>query len=396
MASFRAMLLRSTAATFLLLTLPASAEAPWIDPADDAQNFGSPHEMLFWSPEQKVAGFRNINKIFWTRRVEAGGKPFPLPQEKQDLDSVTFRAGDTEMTVDEYFRQKNVAGLIALKDGAIVYERYGLGNSSETLWISMSVTKSVVSMLVGAAINDGYIHSVADQVTNYLPLLRGSAYDQATIQDIMQMASGIEWNEDYSDPNSDIASADFSTLGLYQHLRQKPAAAPPGQRFNYNTAETNLVGTLLRSAIGNNLSTYLSEKIWKPFGMEADANWMLSEPGGGEVGGCCLSATLRDYARLGQFALQEGVLLDGTPVVPNNWMAEATSPSRGYAGFGYLWWLHEAGGFRANGIFGQGIYVNPKEQIVVALQSARDVADNREDWDLQFALFDAVTIALNN
>ncbi len=210
------------------------------------------------------------------------------------------------------------------------------------------------------------------------------------------MSSGVQWNEDYADPDSDINRFPTNTLEVYEYLRDKPRDVAPGEVFNYNTAETNLVGTLLRSAIGNNLATYLSEKIWQPFGMEADANWMLTETGGGEFGGCCISATLRDYGRIGLFALGDGRLPDGTQVLPDNWIAESTSPSKGYAGYGYLWWLHERGVYRASGIFGQGIYINPQEKVVIALHSARAVASKDSDWALQFALYAALTEAVRD
>ncbi len=298
------------------------------------------------------------------------------------------------MTMDEYFNSQSVAGLLVIKDGNIVYERYGLGNTRDTPWLSFSVTKSVVSMLVGAAIKDGFIASIDEPVTDYLPRLKGSAYDQVTIGNILQMSSGVEWNEDYSDPKSDIATADLSTLGTYRQLRRKQVVARAGEKFNYNTAETNLVGTLLRSAVGNNLSTYLSEKIWRPFGMRTDANWMLSEPGGSEIGGCCISATLRDLARIGLFALDNGRLADGTEVLPSGWMKASTAPSTGNSDYGYLWWLRGNGDFRAQGIFGQDVLIDPDHRIVIALQSARADADKAGDWKLQDAFYDALIQAL--
>ncbi|MEO1160974.1 MAG: serine hydrolase domain-containing protein, partial [Pseudomonadota bacterium] len=258
-----------------------------------------------------------------------------------------------------------------------------------------SVTKSIVSMLVGAAIKDGFIESVDEPVTDYLPRLKGSAYDRVTIGNILQMSSGVQWNEDYSDPGSDIARADLSTLGTYRQLRRKQVVAQSGEKFNYNTAETNLVGTLLRSAVGNNLSTYLSEKIWRPFGMRADANWMLSEPGGGESGGCCISATLRDYGRIGLFALAGGRLADGTKTLPSGWMKRSVTPSRGNDEYGYLWWLHGNGSFRAQGIFGQDIFMDPRRRIVIALQSARADADKPDDWKLQDAFYQALIQTLD-
>jgi hypothetical protein len=197
----------------------------------------------------------------------------------------------------------------------------------------------------------------------------------------------------YADPESDVNKVTWDTLGLNEYLRDKPRAAAPGEKFNYNTAEANLVGTLLRSAIGNNLSTYLSEKIWKPFGMEFDANWALTELGGGEFGGCCINASLRDYGRIGLFAMGNGLLADGAQVLTESWMAESITSSKGNPGYGYLWWLYEDETYRASGIFGQAIYINTKENIVIAMHSARSEASNRPDWALQSALFEALSKA---
>ena len=377
-------------------TCSVYAEAPTIDPADDIKHLGQIGGLLFWTPEQQVAGYRNFDKIFPTRRISAGESPYELPRQIRDLGGVQIRYQDHELTTNEYFLQQNVAGLLVIKNGKIVYERYGLGNSEDSLWVSWSIAKSVSSLLVGAAIGEGYIKSVDEKVTDYLPRLKGSSYDQATIQNILQMSSGVQWNEDYADPESDVNSADWNTLALYEYLRNKPRDSEPGEDFNYNTAETNLVGTLLRSAIGNNLSTYLSEKIWQPFGMESDANWMLTEPGGGEAGGCCISATLRDYGRIGLFALSNGRLRDGTRMLPDNWMSDSTTPSKAYSGYGYLWWLDGGGVFKASGIFGQGIYIDPRENVVIVLHSARGVASNDVDWAIENALFVALTKSLEN
>jgi CubicO group peptidase (beta-lactamase class C family) len=379
----------------------AAAEAPTLDPADDEKHFGPPAELLFWTPQQQVAGYRNMARIFPTRAIKAGNVVHELPSSDLGLGTLQFTADGAPLTIDDYVTRQNVAGLLVIKNGEIVFERYRLGNTEDSVWVSFSVSKSVTSMLVGAAIKDGYIKSVDEKVTDYLPRLKGSAYDQSSIRDLMQMASGVRWNEDYADRQSDLNTINSSpggweTVNLYEYLRDLPRDAEPGKVFNYNTAETNLVGTLLRSAIGNNLSTYLTEKIWRPFGMQADANWLLSKPGGGEAGGCCISATLRDYARLGLFAMNGGRLADGTEVLAPGWMEESTRSSSGYAGYGYLWWLNEDGSFRASGIFGQGIYVNAAEGIVIAMQSARAVASNRPDWELQGTMFKALVDALRD
>lgn len=384
-----------TLLSLFVVSFAVHAKAPFVDPAKDMEILGPPDRFLFWTPEQQVAGYRNIDKVFPTRSISASTVTLELPPAPVDLGGVIIKTDSSSITVDEYFTRQNVAGLLVLKDGQIAFERYGLGNKPESRWISFSVTKSVVSMLVGAAIQDGYIESVDEKVSDYLPRLNGTPYDDSTLRNILQMASGVQWDEDYADPSSDVNSASWQTVALYGYLGQKERAAPPGKLFNYNTAETNLVGTLLRSAIGNNLSTYLEEKIWHPFGMEHDAVWSLSEPGGGEFGGCCISATLRDYGRLGLFALADGRLPNGTEVLADGWMGAATKPSAAYPGYGYLWWLDGSDAFSASGIFGQGICIHPEQNVVVALQSARATASNDEDWALQDALCEAVAKAFD-
>ncbi len=362
----------------------------------DAQNFGHVDNQLFWSYEQKVAGFRNMEKIGPTRLIAAGENPYPLPSNKKDLGSITFTHEDTAWSIDQYVETQKIAGIIVVKDGEIIYERYELGNTEESRWVSYSIAKSVTSMLIGAAIKDGYIESVDEMITDYVPRLKGTPYDQSSIRNVLQMSSGVQWNEDYADPAADINVTPWETLAIYDYLKTKPREAEPGEIFGYNTAETNLVGNVLRSAVGNNLSTYLSEKIWKPFGMERDAYWALTEVGGGEFGGCCINATLRDYARIGLFALSGGVLPDGSKVLPDNWMQESTTPSKGYEGYGYLWWLRGGGVYAASGIFGQRIQIYPADKIIIALHSARDDASNPADWRLLDSAFAAIAAAVSN
>jgi CubicO group peptidase (beta-lactamase class C family) len=393
-SAMKMMITLLAAAMLLASSLSAQDKAPYIDPADDAEHFGKVEEILFWTPDQQVAGYRNMDQLTPVRWVRAGDAVLELPERPADLDALPVLHEGGNMTLAEYLEQQSVAGLLVIKDGAIVYERYRLGNDRDTRWISYSVTKSVVSMLVGAAIRDGYIASVDEKVTDYLPRLKGSAYEQASIRDILQMASGVAWDETYDDPESDLNQTSWNTLALYDYLDDKPRNGAPGETFNYNTAETNLVGNVLRAAIGNNLATYLEEKIWRPFGMGTDAAWNLTEPGGGEFGGCCINATLRDYGRLGLFALNNGRLADGTPVLTRDWMKESTTPSKGAAYYGYLWWLAENGAYRASGIFGQGIYIDPTENLVIAHHSARPEASKDKDWALQDAMYKAIAGAL--
>ena len=360
--------------TVVALAAAALAEAPYVDPRDDASYLGDPAQFLFWAPEQKVAGFRNIAAIFPTRGIEAGGDVLALPDAAEPITELPYAFEGESLGIDDYMARGHVVGLIAVQDGQVVLERYASGNDATSRWVSFSVAKSVVSMLVGAALLDGYIASVEEPVTDYLPRLKGSAYDDVTLGNLLQMASGVAWNEDYADPASDVNTMPPDIVGLYGMLSGKSRVGPAGATFNYNTAETNLVGAVLRAAIGNNLATYLTHKVWQPFGMEADANWMTHGPGGGELGGCCINATLRDYARIGLFALADGVLADGTRVLPEGWMEASTAASEGSDQYGYLWWLWPEGQYRALGIFGQTIAVSPDRNLVVATHGAAPTA----------------------
>ncbi len=355
------------------------SEATAAEAADpDAENFGPADNVLFWTPEQQVAGYRNIDRISDARWIRASDDPYPLGSAPRDLSAVTWEVEGETFTVEDYIRDRRIAGLLVVRDNAVVFERYGLGNDENSRWISFSIAKSVVSMLYGAAIVDGYIASVDEPVTKYLPLLAGGGYDGVTIRHVLRMASGVAWNEDYADRESDVATMPGGLVEQARYMAGLERLHPAGEVFSYNTGETNMAGAVLRAAIGNNLSTYLEHRIWRPFGMEADANWVLHEPGGGELGGCCISATLRDYARIGIFAMNGGMLRDGTRVLPEGWMADSTSPSPGSDGYGYLWWLMGDGVFAGIGVFGQYLWMDPSSDIVIVTHSAWPDATNRE------------------
>lgn len=360
----------------------------------DAENLGPREEILFWTPEQQVAGYRNIDLITNVRWLEASDDPYPLTPAPQDLSSVTYEVEGETVTVEDYIRDRRVTGLLVVKDDQILFERYDLGNDENSRWISFSIAKSVVSMLYGAAIADGYIGGVDEPITKYLPLLAGGGYDDVTIRHVLQMASGVRWNEDYADPESDVATLPPALVEQVRYMAALEREHPAGEVFHYNTGETNMAGAVLRAAIGNNLSTYLEHRIWAPFGMEAAANWVTHEPGGGELGGCCISATLRDYARLGIFAMNGGVLRDGTRVLPEGWMTDSTSPSTGYDGYGYLWWLRGDGAFAGIGIFGQYLWMDPESDTVIVTHSAWPEATNPEYSQHRAAMVSALAAAV--
>jgi CubicO group peptidase (beta-lactamase class C family) len=324
-------------------------------------------DVLFWSEPQRDAAFRALDRLPMlakSRAVPAGGAPLPLPPGpplKLPLD------------VDAYMTSQHNAALLVVHDGKLRLERYGLGFDGSGRWTSFSVAKSITSTLVGAAIRDGYIKSMDDKVSDYIPEMKGSAYDDVSIRQLLTMTSGVRWNENYADPASDVAQfnkhrPEEGVDALVSYMRRLPRESPPGTRWNYSTGETNLVGVLLSTATKKPLATYLSEKIWVPAGMEQQATWILNRTGN-EISGCCIQAAPRDFARFGLFILG-GARIHGQSVVPDGWLADATTERTGIGrpgrGYGFLWWTYTDGAFGARGIFGQGIFVDPKRKLVIA------------------------------
>jgi len=324
-------------------------------------------DLLFWSVPQRDAAFRALDRVSVVANwhvVPAGGTPSPLPP------GPPLKVG---IDLDAYLAGQRMAGMLIVHDGKLRLERYGLGFGSAGRWTSFSVAKSMTSVLLGAALRDGHIRSMNDKVTDYVPQMKGSAYDDVSIRQLLTMTSGVRWNEDYADPKSDVArfinhQPEDGVEELVSYLRRLPREAPAGTRWNYSTGETNLVGVLVSRATKRPLADYLSEKIWKPAGMEQQATWLLSKTGQ-EISGCCIQAATRDFARFGVFILN-GARAGGQDIVPDGWLGEATServgigqPGRGY---GYQWWTYGDGSFTARGIFGQGIFIDPKRRLVIA------------------------------
>lgn len=324
-------------------------------------------DVLAWSQDQRDAAFRGMDRLSVlaeANTIAPAATPLPLPAG-QPLDVPG---------IDQYLAQQRAAGIVIVQDGKVRLERYGLDFDAKGRWTSFSVAKSFTSTLVGAAVQDGAIKSLDDKVSQYIPDLRGSAYDDVTVRQLLTMSSGVRWNEDYEDPKADVAqfnavAPDPGVDATVSYLRKLPRAHPPGEVWHYNTGETNLIGVLVSSAVKRPLAQYLQEKIWQPAGMEAPATWLKGKTGH-EIAGCCLQAATRDFARFGLFVLAGGKTAQGQQIVPADWFAAATvkqkdigEPGKGY---GYQWWTYDDGSVAAQGIFGQGIFIDPKRKLVIA------------------------------
>ncbi|HOB12898.1 MAG TPA: serine hydrolase [Novosphingobium sp.] len=326
-------------------------------------------DVLSWKQDQRDAAFRAMDRLpvlAKANQIAPSPQPLALPEGRP-----LAIPG-----IEAYMAGQRTAGLVIIQDGKVRFERYGLGFDSQGRWTSFSVAKSFTSTLVGAAIQDGYIKSLDDKVSQYIPGLRGSAYDDVSIRQLLTMSSGVAWNEDYEDPNADVAKFNNAKPedGLdatVSYMRHLPRAHPPGEVWHYNTGETNLIGVLVSSATNKPLSQYLQEKVWQPAGMEAPATWLLGATGH-EIAGCCLQAATRDFARFGLFVLANGKAGD-KQIVPADWFAMATRKQKDIGrpgkGYGFQWWTYDDGSVAAQGIFGQGIFIDPKRELVIASNS---------------------------
>lgn len=358
-------------------------------------------------PDIAVNTYRNIDRLFPSRVIKAGGEVDELPRADTPLTDIKFTYQGRAYNLAEFLALDSITGLLVIRDGEIVHESYQRGNTSQTRWMSMSVAKSVTSTLAGIAIKEGRIRSLDAQVIEYLPALKGTAYDGVTVRNLLMMASGAKWNETSTDPTSDrrallrlqMAQQPGAALVLMSQLQR---ANPPGTVFNYNTGEAQVLGELVRAAVGKPLSQYLAEKVWQPYGMEADATWWLDSPNGMEIGGSGIAATLRDYGRFGLFFMNQGVI-DGQSILPAHWVEDATTAktlaSGKQAGYGYMWWTASTKGsledhaYAAVGLQGQNIYIDPVEKVVIVTFGAQPKPLNKDAIN-PMVFFDAVVEAL--
>lgn len=349
--------------------------------------------LLFWSQEEKERRFSKMHKLFPSIPVSTGNHIAPL----EKATSITPK-WENETTLSSYMNDHKVQGVIVLQDNKIKLEEYADGRNEETLWTSYSVAKSVSSMLVGVALKEGDIESLDDPLKKYITALDGYDYGNVTVRQLLTMTSGIDWNEDYEDPNSDVAQMYKSPCKgdeahIMTYMKPMESAFTPGTRWNYSTGETDMVGILVQKATGKSLAEYLSEKIWKPYGMENCAYWLADECSNLNIGGSGLSASLRDFARIGMLMLNDGKVGDKN-LLSEEYVKNATSllfPINEQGdGYGYLWWRFEDGSYAAFGIFGQMLYVNPHKNLVIAQMAAWPRAGSEELSMSRQSLIEAV------
>lgn len=335
-------------------------------------------------PAVVVETLSHFDQLFPSGKVARAGAVRTLARRREPFPDFQFEDHGRTFDLNDYLATNRVAGLLVLKDGTVAFENYELGIGSQTRWASCSIAKSIASTLLGAALKDGDIASLDDPVSRYVPALRSGGYETVSVRNVLMMASGVRWNETYTDPQSDRrrlleVQLRMEPGGVLRHMSGLSRVAAPGSAWAYNTGESYVMGAIIEGATRRSLVDYLSEKIWSKAGMEQDATWWLESPEGMVFAGSGMSATLRDYGRFGQFVL-DGGQLNGVQIVPDGWFAQAGAPqviAGKVVDYGYMWWIPpqtdpmHIGAFQAEGVFGQFIYLNPRERLVIVVLSAR-------------------------
>ncbi|MFT3921836.1 MAG: serine hydrolase [Myxococcales bacterium] len=339
---------------------------------------------LFHGAEQ-AENFSRAAQLFPASTMPRSRAPFQFPRGEPTQLPVAFAYKGKTTTVEDFLAETDTSALLVLKDGKVRYERYDLTGGPDVHWLSWSVAKSFVSALVGIAVGEGHIASIEEPISKYVPALRSSGYDGVRIKDVLQMSSGVSWDETYANPFSDVnrfGTVMFLGGSLDAFTASLQRARKPGTLNHYSSADTHALGMLLAKATGRSVTDYMREKLWEPLGMESTGYWLTDDAGMEMVFGG-LNATARDYAKIGELYRQRGTWR-GKQLVPQAWVDASITPDAPHltpeakandpfpVGYGFQWWI-PAGSereFSAIGIYNQFVYVNPTRNVVIVKLSA--------------------------
>lgn len=327
--------------------------------------------------------FRDTNKVFESRDVPRSGPVWPLVNGSA-LAMPAHQSGSTTMTYDAWADRTFTNALLVMKDGKVLFEDYRNKSDAATRFISFSMAKTFTALLVGIALGEKKIRSLDDKAGDYVPELKAGGYGDATIRQILQMRSGVDYEERYDFGVNPSLAATIHTKAIVRNQMRfaDPAMTigkktAPGSTFNYATLDTAVLGWILERATGEKLEAYTASHLWGPLGAESNAFWMADGPPGTgrALNGMGYNAVLRDFARLGQLML-DGGKANGKQVVPEGWVTEMTTmipfPAEyarkaEFKGYGFQTWQvdDEPGAYSAVGLAGQFIYVHPKTRTVI-------------------------------
>jgi CubicO group peptidase (beta-lactamase class C family) len=337
------------------------------------------HTLHLFDEDGIVHNFRSFDEVWPVAELKASAQPHIYPKSSKDLFVDEFEYDGLSININKFLKYSWTTGFLVIQDDSIVYENYYLGNSAETKNISWSMAKSFISAMIGIAIEEGYISNIEQNIEVYLPELIGSGYEGVRIKDLLQMASGVKFDEDYADFNSDInrwgrGFALGQSQDEFAATLQREIA--PGKVNHYVSINTHVLGMLLTRATGQTITAYMQEKLYTPMGMEYDGYWLV-DGAQMEVALGGLNLTLKDYAKIGSLFLHNGHW-NGKQIVPKTWVTESVTPDGAHVqpgdqfGYGYQWWIpkSEQGEFMAQGVYNQNIYINPTTNTVIVKLSA--------------------------
>lgn len=369
--------------------------------------------VTLYDKDKIIHNFLTMYQSFNSTVIPASTHPFYFPEEEKPLPEA-FEYENSDLSTQRFIEDSQTTGLLVLKNGKIVYEYYWLGHEQNKQHISFSVAKSFVSALMGIAIEEGFVTDIEQAVTDYVPELMGSGYEGVSIKNVLQMSSGVGFNEDYADFNSDINRFSRATAfgtSLDDFSASLVREREPGTYHHYVSIDTQVLGMVLTRATGKSLTEYLSEKIWQPLGMEHKAFW-LADDDNMELALGGLNVSLRDYAKLGWLFLNQGTWTDNQnniqQIVPKQWVIDSTRADAAHLvagennpasssdfGYGYQWWLPLGAEdeFSAQGIYNQYIYIDPDQQLVIVKNSANyRFTDKSLNWTAKhYAMFRAIS-----
>lgn len=361
-----------------------------------------------YAGEPQHENFCRMADHFPTRAMPASTNPFNFPEGSPIELPPSFGTDTLEASTTRFLAETDTSALLVLKAGAVSFEEYFLTGGRDIPWISWSVAKSFVSALVGIAIDEGLIGSIDESISSYVPALAESAYAGVSIKNVLQMSSGARWNEDYSDPESDIhrlGAVMAGNSGLSDFVGGIEPATAPGTFCQYNSADTQALGMLLVATTGRPIADYMTDELCQPLGLESPGSWIVDGTGMEmALGG--LNLTARDFAKIGELYRNQGVWGD-SQIVPQSWVAASVRADEAHLqagkvvvgghvfpfGYGYQWWIPDGdiGEFSAIGVYNQFVYVDPLREVVIVKLSANraygttpDEAENREEQTLAF------------
>jgi CubicO group peptidase (beta-lactamase class C family) len=365
-------------------------ERPW-------SNYSLVDMLTLFDSEKRAYNFQHMDQIFPAEPIAAAPVPYELPRKERPLPA-TYTFDDEERSLDRFLKETSTTGLLVIEGGTMVHESYYLGASASSRITSWSVAKSFVATLVARALAAGRIQSLSDPISAYAPALVGTSFDGVPIRDVLEMASGVDFDESYSSPFSDI-NLFFMKLFLLEQsandvMDDYGRAGPPGKEFHYASIDTQALGMLVSAVYRQPLIKVLEDQLWRPLGARA-ASWNVdhTDGSGTPIAFCCINARLRDFAKLGQLYLQGG-RWRGRRLLPAGWVREATTPRAqflkpgalskndddGQNGYGYQWWIPPGvnGTYMASGLMGQYIYVSEPDDVVIVRTSIEASSEDEE------------------